>query len=440
MRKARTPALIALGLLAAAAVGVGAGYLLFDDPDDDPAPPVAPTVVVEGGSEEPAADASSLGFPGFATLNTTRVGGADATSVAAGVALAAYPSSQDVGRPRLVTLVPADSWQAGIAAAPLTSTEVGGPILLSTANEVPELTAEALDQLDPTGLKRADGAELVVVGDAEAPGGLEALDIPGSDPAELANEIDKQRETLSGVKDPDHILVVSSKESDYAMPAAAWAARSGDPIVFADGSDVPEATLEVLERHPEAPVYVLGPDSVIAAKAVKTLAAAGGGSDEQQADAAEGERKVVRVGADDPVENAIEFARFVDGTFGWNINDPGHGFVIANTLRPDDAAAAAPISAAGKPGPLLLTDDATEVPKPLEGFLLDTKPGYVDDPTRAIYNHVWVVGDDAAISVPFQVEVDRLTELSQVSEGSGLPEIGPTPGTPEPERQPKSAQ
>ncbi len=80
------------------------------------------------------------------------------------------------------------------------------------------------------------------------------------------------------------------------------------------------------------------------------------------------------------------------------------------------------------------------MPKALEGFLLDTKPGYVDDPTRAIYNHVWVVGDDAAISVPFQVEVDRLTELSKVSEGTGLPEIGPTPGTPEPEPEPKSAQ
>ena len=32
-------------------------------------------------------------------------------------------------------------------------------------------------------------------------------------------------------------------------------------MVFADGEEVPEETLEVLERHPEAPVYVLGPEA-----------------------------------------------------------------------------------------------------------------------------------------------------------------------------------
>ena len=53
----------------------------------------------------------------------------------------------------------------------------------------------------------------------------------------------------------------------------------------------------------------------------------------------------------DPVENAIAFARYADGGFGWNINDPGHGFVIANADRPLDAAAAAPLSASGDLGP-----------------------------------------------------------------------------------------
>ena len=58
-----------------------------------------------------------------------------------------------------------------------------------------------------------------------------------------------------------------------------------------------------------------------------------------------------RVGAEDPVENAIEFAKFTSGSFGWNINDPGHGFAIADDRlaarrrrrpRPWPAAAAAP--------------------------------------------------------------------------------------------------
>ncbi len=92
-----------------------------------------------------------------------------------------------------------------------------------------------------------------------------------------------------------------------------------------------------------------------------------------------------RIGDEDPVSNSIAFARYTDGTFGWNITDPGHGLVIANATRPTDAGAAAPLSASGKWGPLLLTDNAETLPAPLEGYLLDIKPGYVDDPTRAVY-------------------------------------------------------
>ena len=115
--------------------------------------------------------------------------------------------------------------------------------------------------------------------------------------------------------------------------------------------------------------------------------------------------RAIRIGADDPVGNAIVFARFTDGTFGWNINDPGHGFAIANTDRPGDAGAAAPLAAGGKPGPLLLTDSATEVPRELRNFLLDTKPGFADDPARAVYNHVWLLGNTSAISLDFQAQV-----------------------------------
>ena len=420
----RKAALVSLGLLLAAGLGVGAGYLLFEDSDPELPPPPAPTIVLEEQPEDPGAEAAALGFPAFATLNTTRIGGVDSAAVAAGTALAAYPSEGVIGRPRVVTLVPSDSWQAGVAASSLSSPAVGAPILLSGPDEVPPLTTAALELLEPTGFKRADNAEVIAVGEATAPGGLETLAIKGSNPAALAAAIDEQRAKLTGVEEADHILVVSSREPDYAIPAAAWAARSGDPVVFADGEEVPEETIEVLERHPAAPVYVLGPEDVIANKALRDLGAAVGdpkGKDDPS------ERKVVRIEGEDPISNAIEFARFFDGTFGWNINDPGHGLVIVNTSRPEDAAAVAPLSAAGKPGPLLLTDSAEEIPKELRSFLLDTKPGYLEDPTRAVYNHVWVVGDASAISIPFQAEVDRITALAKVSEGSGLPELEAPP-------------
>jgi hypothetical protein len=124
----------------------------------------------------------------------------------------------------------------------------------------------------------------------------------------------------------------------------------------------------------------------------------------------------------------------VNGSFGWNINDPGHGFVIASSTRPLDAAAAAPLSASGDWGPLLVTTDAGQVPPPLRGYLLDVKPGYQDDPTRAVYNHVWLMGDAGAISVGFQSQVDDLAELAPVKGATGGSQLGPPPGAPEKEQ------
>jgi len=284
---------------------------------------------------------------------------------------------------------------------------------------VPAPTAAALTALAPPGLDAAAGTQAFAVGKVAVPDGLKTTSFTGTDPADLADQIDQERAKITGEKDPEHLLVVSSSDSSLAMPAAAWAARSGDPILFADGDDVPEGTLNVIKRHPNTPVFVLGPASAISDGALKKLGSA------------------TRVGAEDPVENAIEFAKFTSGTFGWNINDPGHGFAIASTDRPLDAAAAAPLaSTGGTPGPLLLTDDPATVPPALQSFLSDTQPGFEDDPTRAVFNHVWIIGNPEAISVPFQVQVDQLTKLAPVS-GSKvppdfeLPEAGGTTTTPE---------
>jgi hypothetical protein len=151
------------------------------------------------------------------------------------------------------------------------------------------------------------------------------------------------------------------------------------------------------------PVYVLGPSSAISSGVVREIAKIS--------------KQVKRVSGEDPVANALALARYRDGSFGWNINDPGHGFVLARDDSPADAAAAAPLSASGTWGPLLLTDDAAKLPAALRNYLLDVKPGYTTDPTRAFYNHVWVIGDGDAISVDQQAEVNELAELAKIGGG-----------------------
>jgi hypothetical protein len=91
--------------------------------------------------------------------------------------------------------------------------------------------------------------------------------------------------------------------------------------------------------------------------------------------------------------------------------------VFANASRPLDAAAGAPLSAAGTYGPLLLITDAASLPAPVQEYLLDIQPGYDQDPVRGVYNHGWLMGDETAISGDVQSRIDALLEIQPVDTG-----------------------
>ncbi|MDQ3759888.1 MAG: cell wall-binding repeat-containing protein [Actinomycetota bacterium] len=418
-------ALAVLLLAIVVAGGVWAGTRVADDDAATVESAPAPEIFIGQGARP--AEPAELGFPAFATRNTTRVAGADPVADAAGVALATFPSGGVVKGPAAVTLVDSEDWAGGIAASSLVADPVGAPILLTSEGALDELTTGALDSLSPSGGAASGGAQVFKVGDAAEAEGLDTQALEGANAAEVAVEALELREKLVG-EPPEHLLIATSDDPEFAMPAAGWAARSGDPVLFAQADSVPSPTIKAIERLKDVPIYILGPESVISNAAEKEISAAT-------------DSTVTRAGAeDDPVANAIAFARFTDGSFGWNINDPGHGFVIANSSRPSDAAAAAALSGTGKWGPLLITDDAEAPPPALEGYLLDLKPGYEDDPTRAVYNHLWVIGDKEALAVDAQVELDEIAEVAPVESGTGDEILGPG-NPPEAEtRDEKSAQ
>jgi hypothetical protein len=345
-----------------------------------------------------------LGFPLVATRNTTRISGPDVTDDAAAAALATHPPAPEAPKLQAVTLVPDDDWQAGIAASVLAGPPFRFPVLVSQHGAVPDATVQALAQLNPQGGGPSGGVQVYAAGGASVPSGLRSQDVSGDSPAEIANGIDQLRQRLTQ-QEPEHIVLVSSDQAGYAMPAAAWAARSGDPVLFTGRNQVPSATLAALRRHAGATVYLLGPESVISKDVVKQVGRVSA--------------TVQRVGATGAVQNALGFARYSDGSFGWNINDPGHGMELANLDRPLDAAAAASLASSGKWGPLLITDTTDALPPELRSFLLDIKPGYETDPTRAVYNHIWLMGDATAIGGQVQAEMDELAELAPIGGAAG---------------------
>jgi hypothetical protein len=364
-----------------------------------------PGLGVKGSEPEAAHD---LGFPGFATKNTTRIGGADAIANAAGVARAVFPATTPDNRPNAIALIDARDWRAGIAGSVLASTPVRAAILLSNGPEMPAATRDALTALRPLGAKDAGGAQVVRVGNVARPPGLRTTDIAGRDPFALARALDAFQTAARG-KSSERVLIVSADDPAFAMPAAAWAAKAGDPVLFVHRDSLPQETKAALLAHDQPRIYILGPTSTVSANVARELKALG---------------TVKRLGADNPIDNAIAFARYTDPTFGWGVIDPGHGLVFARADRPLDAAAASPLSVSGSYGPLLLLATPTGLDGAVGQYLLDIQPGYTRDPVRGVYNHGWIVGDARTISVATQARIDSLLEIKK-AETSQAPSSSP---------------
>jgi hypothetical protein len=388
--------LAVLLLLALAVIGCGGGD---DDSNgggdrDDSQP-----VLGAGGDEEQPEDAPALGFPVFATKNTTRVAGGDQVATAAGAARAIYPARTDESSPRVVVIVDQGDWRAAISAAQLLARPLQAPLLLSDGGELPAASSEALEELAPSGAEEAGDAQVIRIGDAAEPENRRVTDVEGASSASLAQAIDRLQ--ISAAGDPtDAVLIAPADSPEFAMPAAGWAARSGQPVLWTTKDSLPPETREAIRAHEKPRIYVLGPETAIAETVVRELEKLG---------------PTKRVSGPDPVTNAIAFARYNDGgRFGWNVVDPGHGLVFANATRTLDAAAGAAFSGAGQFGPLLLVTEAAALPTEVQEYLLDIQPGYDEDPVRGVYNHGWLMGDETAISADVQSRIDALLEIQPV--------------------------
>jgi hypothetical protein len=378
-------ALLFVGLLGGCSLG-----------DDEGRPPA---LGVEAQDDQ---GAEKLGFPSSATRNTIRVGGADAVADAAGVASALYPATSGTDRPTAVVLVDSEDWQSAIAAAVLAGPPIGAPLLLSEGDDLPAVSADTLDRLAPKGSDLSKDAQVIRIGRQVArPDGYKTAVVQGDDAFQRAAAIDRFVSAARGKPSGD-VVLYSAGSPGWALPAASWAARSGDAALPVKRNSIPASVRRALAGHERPNVFLLGPPSVISEAVERELR----------------RRKLAgsvnRITAPNPVENAIAFARYEKGDFGWGIVVPGYNFAIANLDRPLDVAAAASLATRGVFAPLLLTDDADELPGPLEAYLLSVQPGYEDDPGQAVYNRAWILGDDKAISVDQQAHIDATTELIPV--------------------------
>jgi hypothetical protein len=384
-RAMSSPRLAAL-LLIAALVMVGCGREVRSDDPSQPAL-LAP----------PGKQRENLGFPEVATKNTTRIPATDATQLAATVARAVFPDP--ARKPSAITLVDSGDWRVAVAASALMAAPFASPVLFSDGMSLPGPSKTALDRLAPEGAKAAGNAQIIRVGKVARPAGYKTTDLQGASALALTRSIAGLIRSARP-RVASKIIIASSDEPSFAMPAAAYAAKTGDPVLFVTKDEIPpetRAALAALKGLAKPRIYILGPSRVVSPAVSRQLKRFG---------------SVRRTGGQDPITNAIEFARYRSGEFGWGVTNPGHGMVFMRTGRPLLAAAAAPLSGSGSYGPLFLLDNALRLSPAVQSQLLDTQPAYRTDPVAGVYNHGWIIGPGDAISVAVQARIDALMEIA----------------------------
>ena len=184
------------------------------------------------------------------------------------------------------------------------------------------MTEDTLERLAPRGSDLSEDAQVIRIGpDVAKPEGFKTALIQGDNAYERAAAIDRFFSAARGGPSND-VVLYSGERAEWAMPAAAWAARSGDAVLPVEADAIPRPVARALAAHQRPNVYLLGPERVISERVAGQLRERGLA------------RSVNRIEGPTPVENAIAFARYQKGDFGWGVNVPGHNFAIASTTRP----------------------------------------------------------------------------------------------------------
>jgi hypothetical protein len=367
---------------------------------------------------------SREGVAGVATKNTTRLGGADPATDAAAVALAVYPGLTPATRPQAVALVDERDWPAALVASALAGAPLKAPLLYSKGSELPEVSAQALRTLSPTGASSLGGAQVLQVaasaGDMPGLSGnadlraFRTLAVSDADPYALAVRVQRLLATSTG-RTPRQVIVASADGPPaQAMPAAGLAAESGAPILLVSTTSVPAATATALAHLHRPAIYVVGSTAAVSNTVLVHLAHFG-----------PVQRIISPVGhiaRGDVVGNSVAVALYNNNGFGWGVDEPGHGLAFLSALDPLDAPAAAPLSANGDYAPPLLLEGPTGVPKVLSEYLAGIRGGYSKSSPAypathgGNYNHGWLIGDESTISARTQAELDTMLEIAPQSE------------------------
>ncbi len=379
------------------------------------------------------------------TKTTQRIYGANPYEEAVSVTQHIWPAALPLNAPNENNNVPDRPWGltlltpndplTDITATPLIHFPDDAPVLYVTPNGIPKVTGDEIKRLGDTGISRYHNVDAFLVGPAANPGvekqltamGLKYVTVTAPNVPALANTVDQLYGSIqnpdTGVPGmgggttmgggPENVMIGSMDGNDYQyiLPATHWVSHMASGLFWVHRNSVPSATIQGLQRRGgKANIYLFGGPQQISASVAKQLSQYG---------------NVVRISNNDnvafnanptdtPIDTAIAFAKMWDpgGMVGWKITGPGHGFTLINENDWQAAVASAPLSHLGFHAPLLMTNNANQLPSQLDAYFSSVAPTYTNTPADGPYNMTYVIGSWNQVTWGTQAHVDYISEMN----------------------------
>jgi hypothetical protein len=319
-----------------------------------------------GGARTPVGGTGPGKSPPEYGANVARIPGLSATDVAAAAVLASYPPSRGTPPNGWVLVTPND-WQEAILAAQFAAKPVQAGLLLTNQAFLPTPSQDVMGRLGSASFPRSGGIQALLFRNFGRDVllyltrlKLRVAQILAPDIESLDLKLVPYRGGFSHQYSSD-VVVVSAQARDYALPAGAWSAYSGDTVAFVNRDSVPQATQALLSQRQKLlaakpAIYILGPTSVISSAVESQLGAFG---------------TVKRIAGPTAIDTAVAFARYRDPStgFGWGLTKGPVSVSLVNTSDWGNAAAAYNLAGTGPQAPLLLTSGSGPLPSAVVEYL-----------------------------------------------------------------------
>lgn len=297
--------------------------------------------------------------------NAVRIGGLSPSDVAGQALLATDHDGEQ--RPTTWFLLREDLWHEALLAAQFAAAPIGGALLPIDRDFLPTASIDLLARVKVKPYPHAKGLKAIVMGKVDPDvfidlheRKLKATQLLAPNPFELSEKLVPFVGGGAG-KFSSSIVIASAEQREFALPAAAWSAYSGDTLAFVNRDGVPAPTERVVAQREklrlEKPtMYVIGPESVISDRVVSQLERYG---------------RVERIAGETAAETSVELARYHDPAtlFGWNMKKAPASVSLVNTAQWANSIGAFLFAARGPQAPLLLTDSPDELPEPVLQYL-----------------------------------------------------------------------